>query len=216
MTQTRQVLQSAEAVESHHREVESSAAELSCIVRSVIIKSMRIMIIMLKVWKVRRSGRCYDWFYMIGFCFFWLACPSVWSTRRRASLRQPSLLLYIVDRNRLVVMRMMIVMIWTKLLKWSRKSPEIASKSRTSYFVSKLCNNRDNFVDTFRQCQRFNSKFDWFNSKSKSNIDSTRSLGPLRGPTSSWRPFGPAWLRPSRPSGAQAVWPTPSSIRLTP
>ena len=172
MTQTRQVLQSAEAVESHHREVESSAAELSCIVRSVIIKSMRIMIIMLKVWKVRRSGRCYDWFYMIGFCFFWLACPSVWSTRRRASLRQPSLLLYIVDRNRLVVMRMMIVMIWTKLLKWSRKSPEIASKSRTSYFVSKLCNNRDNFVDTFRQCQRFNSKFDWFNSKSKTNIDS--------------------------------------------
>ena len=36
----------------------------------------------------------------------------------------------------------------------------------------------------------------------------TRSLGPLRGPTSSWRPLGPAWLRPSRPSGAQAVWPT--------
>ena len=30
--------------------------------------------------------------------------------------------------------------------------------------------------------------------------------------TSSWRPFGPAWLRPSRPSGAQAVWPTPPSI----
>ena len=30
----------------------------------------------------------------------------------------------------------------------------------------------------------------------------------LRGPTSSWRPFGPAWLRYSRPSGAQAVWPT--------
>ena len=27
-------------------------------------------------------------------------------------------------------------------------------------------------------------------------------------PTSSWRPFGPAWLRPSRPLGAQAVWPT--------
>ena len=31
---SRQVLQSAEAVESHHREVERSAAELSCIVRS--------------------------------------------------------------------------------------------------------------------------------------------------------------------------------------
>ena len=29
----RQVLQSAEAVENHHREVERSAAELSCIVR---------------------------------------------------------------------------------------------------------------------------------------------------------------------------------------
>ena len=40
----------------------------------------------------------------------------------------------------------------------------------------------------------------------------TRSLGPLRGPTSSWRLFGPAWFLPSRPSGAQAVWPTPPSI----
>ena len=36
----------------------------------------------------------------------------------------------------------------------------------------------------------------------------TRSLGALRAPTSSWGPFGPPWLRPSRPSGAQAVWPT--------
>ena len=36
----------------------------------------------------------------------------------------------------------------------------------------------------------------------------TRSLGALRTPTSSLWPFGPAWLRPSRPSGAQAVWPT--------
>ena len=36
----------------------------------------------------------------------------------------------------------------------------------------------------------------------------TRSLGALRAPTSSLRPFGPPWLRPSRPSGAQAVWPT--------
>ena len=35
----------------------------------------------------------------------------------------------------------------------------------------------------------------------------TRSLGALRAPTSSLRPFGPLWLRPSRPSGAQAVWP---------
>ena len=35
-----------------------------------------------------------------------------------------------------------------------------------------------------------------------------RSLGPIRGPTSSWRPFGPAWLCPLRPSSAQAVWPT--------
>ena len=41
----------------------------------------------------------------------------------------------------------------------------------------------------------------------------TRSLGALRAPTSSWRPFGPAWLRPSRPSGAQAVWPTQWCIR---
>ena len=32
----------------------------------------------------------------------------------------------------------------------------------------------------------------------------TRSLG---APTSSLRPFGPPWLRPYRPSGAQAVWP---------
>ena len=31
-----------------------------------------------------------------------------------------------------------------------------------------------------------------------------RSLGALRAPTSSWRPFGPR-LRPSRPSGAQAA-----------
>ena len=36
----------------------------------------------------------------------------------------------------------------------------------------------------------------------------TRSLGALRAPTSRLRPFGPAWLRPSHPSGAQAVWPT--------
>ena len=38
--------------------------------------------------------------------------------------------------------------------------------------------------------------------------EQTRSLGALRAPTSNWWPFGPAWLRPSRPSGAQAVWPT--------
>ena len=40
------------------------------------------------------------------------------------------------------------------------------------------------------------------------HIFNTRSLGALRAPTSSWGPFGPAWLRPSRPSGAQAVSPT--------
>ena len=39
-------------------------------------------------------------------------------------------------------------------------------------------------------------------------LSSTRSLGALQAPTSSWWPFGPAWLRPSRPSGAQAAWPT--------
>ena len=33
----------------------------------------------------------------------------------------------------------------------------------------------------------------------------TRSLGALRAPTYSLRPFGPLRLRPSRPSGAQAV-----------
>ena len=42
-------------------------------------------------------------------------------------------------------------------------------------------------------------------------IYDTRSLGALR--TSSLRPFGPAWLRPSCPSGAQAVWPTQCCIR---
>ena len=42
----------------------------------------------------------------------------------------------------------------------------------------------------------------------RSIIYITRSLGALRAPTSSWWPFGPAWLRPSRPSGAQAGWPT--------
>ena len=36
---------------------------------------------------------------------------------------------------------------------------------------------------------------------------STRSL------SSSLRPFGPPWLRPSRPSGAQAVWPTQWCVR---
>ena len=39
------------------------------------------------------------------------------------------------------------------------------------------------------------------------NYTRTRSLGALRAPTSSLRPFGPPWLRPSRPSGAQAVCP---------
>ena len=43
--------------------------------------------------------------------------------------------------------------------------------------------------------------------KWKIQIYKTRSLGALRAPTSSLRPFGPLWLRPSRPSGAQAVWP---------
>ena len=42
----------------------------------------------------------------------------------------------------------------------------------------------------------------------------TRSLGALRVPTSSWWPFGPVWLRPSRPSGAQAASNTPSMMRL--
>ena len=42
-------------------------------------------------------------------------------------------------------------------------------------------------------------------------VYNTRSLGALWAPTSRWRPFGPAWLRPSRPSGAQAVWPTQKS-----
>ena len=41
----------------------------------------------------------------------------------------------------------------------------------------------------------------------------TRSLGALRAPTSSLRPFRPLWLRPSRPSGAQAVWPTQRCVR---
>ena len=41
----------------------------------------------------------------------------------------------------------------------------------------------------------------------------TRSLGALRAQTSSLRPFGPPWLRPSRPSGAQAVWPTQMCTR---
>ena len=36
-----------------------------------------------------------------------------------------------------------------------------------------------------------------------------RSWGALRAVTSSWRPFGPAWLRPLRSSGAQAMQPTP-------
>ena len=49
-----------------------------------------------------------------------------------------------------------------------------------------------------------------FFSESEYSYLETKSLGPL--PTSSWRPFGPAWLCPSRPSGAQAVWPTPPSI----
>ena len=40
----------------------------------------------------------------------------------------------------------------------------------------------------------------------------TSSLGARWAPTSSLRPFGPAWLRPSRPSGAQAVWPSQHSI----
>ena len=38
------------------------------------------------------------------------------------------------------------------------------------------------------------------------NYISTRSLGALWAPTSSWWPFRPAWLRPSCPLGAQAVW----------
>ena len=46
----------------------------------------------------------------------------------------------------------------------------------------------------------------------------TRSLGALRAPTSNLWPFGPSWLRPSRPSGAQAVWPalTPSTAAAAP
>ena len=32
-----------------------------------------------------------------------------------------------------------------------------------------------------------------------------------RGPTFTWWPFRPPWLRPLRTSGAKAVWPTPSS-----
>ena len=39
----------------------------------------------------------------------------------------------------------------------------------------------------------------------------TRSLGALRAPTSSWRPFGASWLRPLRPSGATPEWPTQKS-----
>ena len=39
------------------------------------------------------------------------------------------------------------------------------------------------------------------------NYYNTRSLEALRAPTSSLRPFEPPWLRPSRPSGTQAVWP---------
>ena len=39
----------------------------------------------------------------------------------------------------------------------------------------------------------------------KNEICNNRSQRLLWGPTSSLQPFGPAWLRPSRPSGAQAV-----------
>ena len=40
----------------------------------------------------------------------------------------------------------------------------------------------------------------------------TRSIGPLRGSTSSWEPFGPAWLRPSRPSALRLCDPWESQI----
>ena len=43
--------------------------------------------------------------------------------------------------------------------------------------------------------------------KRATKIFHTRSLGALQAPTSSFRPFEPPWLCPSRPSGAQAVWP---------
>ena len=43
-----------------------------------------------------------------------------------------------------------------------------------------------------------------FIKKSIQRIFQTRSLGALRAPISSLRPFGPPWLRPS---GAQTVWP---------
>ena len=44
--------------------------------------------------------------------------------------------------------------------------------------------------------------------ESRKYIWTTRSLWARWAPTSSWRPFGHLWLRPSRPSGAQALWPT--------
>ena len=40
------------------------------------------------------------------------------------------------------------------------------------------------------------------------HITCSRSLGARWALTSSLQPYGPAWFHPSRPSGAQAVWPT--------
>ena len=42
--------------------------------------------------------------------------------------------------------------------------------------------------------------------KRATKIFHTRSLGALQAPTSSFRPFEPPWLCPSRPLGAQATW----------
>ena len=53
-----------------------------------------------------------------------------------------------------------------------------------------------------------NWKCKCISSKRHFHISQLTSLGALRAPNSSCWPFGPAWLRPSRPSAAQAVWPT--------
>ena len=55
---------------------------------------------------------------------------------------------------------------------------------------------------------RFDQKFQEILS-TISKIFNTRSLGALRVPTSSWRPFGPLDFVLCALSDAQAVWPTP-------
>ena len=69
----------------------------------------------------------------------------------------------------------------------------------------------------WHRCRRLDSHFTcpasfWYHTiyyLRKELLWTIRSLGPLWETTSSWRIFGPARICPSRPSGAQAVWPTP-------